>query len=282
MAISFFGNRHQKTPEDKTIQEIELNKITPNRFQPRKNFTNEAIDELAATLKEHGLLQPIILREYKENEYEIIAGERRFRAASKLQWKAIPAIVEVMDDQKAAEFALIENLQRENLNPIDEAMAYQSLMELDNATQTELAEVVGKSQSYVANKLRLLKLEPNVQSYLVSGEISQRHGRELLKLTPDLQEKALDVIIKHKLSVSDTEKFVNKLVQTKNSAVKTEQKKAAKPKKKITGKTSRDLKVPINTIKKTIKLVEDSGTKVTFREDQSDEKYTITIELLKD
>ncbi|APT18645.1 stage 0 DNA-binding protein [Amylolactobacillus amylotrophicus DSM 20534] len=281
MAISFFGNRHQKTSDDKKIQNIELNRIIPNKFQPRKNFTYEAIDELAATLKEHGLLQPIILREFKDGEYEIIAGERRFRAASQLKWETIPAIVEVMDDQKAAAFALIENLQRENLNPIDEAKAYQSLMELDKSTQTELAEAVGKSQSYVANKLRLLKLEPHVQAYLVSGEISQRHGRELLKLTPDLQETALSTIVKNGLSVAETEKLVQQLISQKNNQVK-ETQVADKVKKKITGKTSRDLKVPINTIKKTIKLVEDSGTKVKISENQTDQKYTITIELLKD
>ena len=153
MAFSLFGNRQKKIPESKQVQEIELDKIMPNRYQPRHTFSDESIEELAATLKEQGLLQPIILRkpaDGPEGEYEIIAGERRFRAAQSLKWAKIPAIVENMDDEKAASLALVENLQRENLNPIDEAQAYVQLMKVNNLTQTELAEQMGKTQSYIA------------------------------------------------------------------------------------------------------------------------------------
>lgn len=204
----------KKIPESKQVQEIELDKIMPNRYQPRHTFSDESIEELAATLKEQGLLQPIILRkpaDGPEGEYEIIAGERRFRAAQSLKWAKIPAIVENMDDEKAASLALVENLQRENLNPIDEAQAYVQLMKVNNLTQTELAEQMGKTQSYIANKIRLLKLTPKVQGFLIDKKISQRHGRALLALNEEDQDTAVSEIIKNGLTVKETEEMVKDL-----------------------------------------------------------------------
>ena len=292
MAFSLFGNRQKKIPESKQVQEIELDKIMPNRYQPRHTFSDESIEELAATLKEQGLLQPIILRkpaDGPEGEYEIIAGERRFRAAQSLKWAKVPAIVENMDDEKAASLALVENLQRENLNPIDEAQAYVQLMKVNNLTQTELAEQMGKTQSYIANKIRLLKLTPKVQGFLIDKKISQRHGRALLALNEEDQDTAVSEIIKNGLTVKETEEMVKDLdgyLEAQKQAKEEEleenkPEKEKKPKKKVQVRTANDFKVQSNTIKKAIKMAKDSGMTVKYKEDKKGDSYKITIELLK-
>ena len=225
------------------------------------------------------MLQPIIVRE-KGDEYEIVAGERRLRAAKHLAWEKIPAIVNNMDDSQAASLALIENLQREDLNPIDEAQAYNNLMKLNNLTQTTLAQNIGKSQSYVANKLRLLKLTPKVQSYLASGEISPRHGRCLVGLSEKDQSRVLDEILAHNLNVSDTEKIVKNVEQyfAGKSAMDKEKEQAERT-RRAANRIPKDLKVQINTIKKAIKLAQQSGIKVKFKENNDPDDYMITIEL---
>ena len=264
----------------------------PNRYHPRHTFSDESIEELATTLKEQGLLQPIILRkpaDGPEGEYEIIAGERRFRAAQSLKWAKIPAIVEDMDDEKAASLALVENLQRENLNPIDEAQAYVQLMKVNNLTQTELAEQMGKTQSYIANKIRLLKLTPKVQGFLIDKKISQRHGRALLALNEEDQDTAVSEIIKSGLTVKETEEMIKDLdgyfaAQEKEKEEELEENKpeqTKKPKKKVQVRTANDFKVQINTIKKAIKMAKDSGMTVKYKEDKKGDSYKITIELLK-
>ena len=295
MALFSFGHRDE-VPKDKQIQDLELNKITPNRYQPRHTFSNESIKELAQTINEEGLLQPIIVRE-DGNGYEIIAGERRFRAVKSLGWEKIPAIVNNMDDDKAASLAVIENLQRENLNPIDEAEAYKSLMELNDLTQTALAKDMGKSQSYVANKLRLLKLSQKVKDALVTGEISARHGRALVNLDEKDQARVLDEIINKKLNVTETEAitsdvdgYFNPKPEPENKETEKTVKKDASKSKKFTSakketktramtKMPKDLKVQINTIKRAVKLAEESGIDVTVTENGDPNDYKITIEL---
>ena len=270
----FSFKHHDEIPKNKQIQDIELSKIKPNQFQPRRQFSENSIKELAQTLDKEGLLQPIVIREDGE-EYEIIAGERRFRAAQLLAWEKIPAIVNNMDDDQAAFLALIENLQRENLNPIDEAKAYTNLMKLNNLTQAELAKDMGKSQSYVANKLRLLKLTPKVQSYLASGEISARHGRALVGLSERDQSRVVDEILANNLNVKETEEIIKDLDEyfAKKNEDKTEKK------KRFAKRMPKDLKVQINTIKQAIKLAKDSGIKVKVKENKDPDDYKITIEL---
>ena len=190
MSLFSFMRHDEEVPKNKQIQDLELDKIVPNRYQPRREFSEDSIKELAETLDKDGLLQPIVVRE-DGDQYEIIAGERRYRAAKSLGWETIPAIVKNMDDDQAASLALIENLQREDLNPIDEAKAYTNLMKLNNLTQTALAKDMGKSQSYVANKLRLLKLGDEVQQALIEGKITARHGRALIGLSEDDQKRVL-------------------------------------------------------------------------------------------
>lgn len=296
MALFSFGHRNE-VPKDKQVQDLELDKITPNRYQPRHTFSDESIQELAQTIDEEGLLQPIIVREDGDN-YEIIAGERRFRAVKSLGWEKIPAIVNNMDDDKAASLAVIENLQRENLNPIDEAQAYKSLMDLNDLTQTALAKDMGKSQSYVANKLRLLKLSQKVQDALVEGKISARHGRALVKLSEADQSRVLDEIIAKNLNVKETEAitqdveaYFNPVVETPKPEENSEEEKPAKKAKAKSSKTKKvakprtiakmpkDLKVQINTIKRAVKLAKESGINVKVTENNDPNDYKITIEL---
>ena len=279
--MSLFSSlrHHEEIPKNKQVQDIELSKIKPNSYQPRHEFSEESIRELATTLDKDGLLQPIIVRE-KGDEYEIVAGERRLRAAKHLAWEKIPAIVNNMDDSQAASLALIENLQREDLNPIDEAQAYNNLMKLNNLTQTTLAQNIGKSQSYVANKLRLLKLTPKVQSYLASGEISPRHGRCLVGLSEKDQSRVLDEILAHNLNVSDTEKIVKNVEQYfAGKKIEDKEKEQAERTRRAANRIPKDLKVQINTIKKAIKLAQQSGIKVKFKENNDPDDYMITIEL---
>lgn len=276
MALFSFNRHQDEIPKNKQIQDIELSKISPSQFQPRRKFSEDSINELAQTLDKEGLLQPIVIREIDEGDkYEIIAGERRFRAAKSLHWDKIPAIVNNMDDDQAASLALIENLQRENLNPIDEAHAYTNLMKLNNLSQTELAKNMGKSQSYVANKLRLLKLTPKVQSYLVSGEITARHGRALLNLSEKDQGRVVDEILKNNLNVKDTEAIARDVdgYFAKKEKEKTEEK------RRVVNRIPKDLKVQINTIKQAVKLAKDSGIKVKVSENKDPDDYKITIEL---
>ena len=268
MAFGFF--HRNEIPKNKQIQHLPLARIHPNRFQPRHAFSSESINELAQTLREEGLLQPIIVREDGE-EYEIIAGERRFRAAQSLGWEKIPAIVNNLSDQQTASLALIENLQREDLNPIDEATAYENLMELNSLTQAQLAKDIGKSQSYVANKLRLLKLDPQIQEALASGAITARHGRALLALSSDQQKQALEQILSDKLNVKQTEELVAKLLEG-----------PAKPKeKRKVFRMSHDMRVQLNTIKEAVKLAKQSGIKVKVAEQKDGDEYSITI-VMKD
>lgn len=275
MSLFSFMRHDEEIPKNKQIQDIELDKIVPNRYQPRREFSDDSIKELAETLDKDGLLQPIVVREDGEDQYEIIAGERRYRAAKSLNWETIPAIVNNMNDDQAASLALIENLQREDLNPIDEAKAYTNLMKLNDLTQTALAKDMGKSQSYVANKLRLLKLDDDVQKALVEGKITARHGRALLNLSDDDQERVLKEIEEKGLNVKQTEEIAKDVDAYFNPKPKEKETKRERVVKRI----PKDLKVQINTIKKAVKLAKDSGIKVKVKENNDPDDYKITIEL---
>lgn len=170
----------EKVQGEEAISKLKISLIDPKRDQPRKHFDKEALEQLAASIKENGLLQPILVREYGEGRYQIIAGERRFRASKLAGLGEIPAIVLDRDDKRAAEIALIENIQREDLNPIEEAMGYRALADDYGMTQEELSEKVGKSRSAIANSTRLLDLPVEIQTMVASGELSAGHGRTLL------------------------------------------------------------------------------------------------------
>jgi ParB family transcriptional regulator, chromosome partitioning protein len=188
-----FGEKEEQleieTPSSQEgIREISISEIVPNRYQPRTVFNEEKIAELAQTIHTHGIIQPIVVREYEQGKFEIIAGERRYRAMKKLGWEKAPVIVKEFNDAETASVALIENLQREELTPIEEAIAYGKLIELHSLTQEALAQRLGIGQSTVANKLRLLKLPQEVQDALLQKQITERHARSLIPLKNPMME----------------------------------------------------------------------------------------------
>ena len=204
---------------EKEIFELSLNDIMPNRFQPREIFEDEALKELSESIKQHGIIQPIIVRKVGD-KYEIIAGERRYRASRLAGRKTIPAIIRNIDDKEVAKVALLENLQRKDLSPIEEAKTYQTILKLDNLTQEELAASLGKSQSAVANKLRLLSLDEDVQTALLNNEISERHARSLLALPNERQKELLAKVINERLTVKqlDDEISGNKVIKNNSTS----------------------------------------------------------------
>ena len=207
--------------DKKEIVMLNLNDIIPNKFQPREVFDDHALKELAVSIKEHGVIQPIIVREVN-GKYEIIAGERRYKASALAGKTTIPAIVNNLDDKESSKVALLENLQRKNLNPIEEAKTYQKILELDEMTQEELARTMGKSQSAVANKLRLLQLNDDVKKALLSDEISERHARTLLRIEDsNAQTEMLKRVINEKINVRDLEKEIDKLYPKKEEKKET-------------------------------------------------------------
>ncbi len=189
------------------IEEIDTNLICPNPNQPRKIFEQDKLEELTESIKKYGVIQPIIVRKDAEF-YTIIAGERRWRACKNANIKSMPCIVRDIENKNASEIALIENIQREDLNPIDEATAYEFIMDRYGITQEEVSNIVGKSRVYVTNIMRLSNLDPYVKNKIVTNEISAGHGRAMLSFTPEKQIEITDRIIKEGLSVRDVEKLV--------------------------------------------------------------------------
>lgn len=199
--------------EQEVVKELLITDIVANKYQPRNEFNEEALEELAESINQYGLLQPVIVRKVL-NGYELIAGERRWRAAQKNGAKTIPAIVREYSDIETTEIALIENLQRENLNAIEEAGAYQRLINEFGLTQEELAKKIGRSRSHIANFIRLLNLPEIVQEYVSRGTLTMGQVRPLLTLeSEDLQIEAAEYIIAEDLSARDTEKLVKKLMK---------------------------------------------------------------------
>lgn len=267
----FVDDKSAMASDQDQIQEIPLKQIIPNTYQPRRQFDDVQLNELAQSIQVNGLLQPIIVRLNDDQKYEIIAGERRFRAVELLNWEKIPAIVRDYSNQESAALALIENLQREDLNPIEEAQAYQQLEQMEQLPQKDLARKLGKSQSYVANKLRLLKLAQPVQQAIITGTISQRHGRALLNLSAKQQEEVLAKIVKRKLTVKATEKLVQQLQQPPTSA--TGQIRALK---------SKNAKLSINTIRKSVSLAQQNGAQFNYQEIDTDQQYQMIITVKKE
>lgn len=195
--------------EEKVIN-LDINLLTPNRYQPRKIFNDSSIQELATSIKEYGILNPILVRKYND-KYEIIAGERRYRAAKLLGLKTVPVIVKNISDEQTAKIALIENIQRENLSPIEEAKAYQQILDISKITQNDLANLLGKSQSTIANKIRLLSLPTDIQEALATKKISERHARSLMTINnPNRQTELLKQIIEKKLTVRELDDLIKK------------------------------------------------------------------------
>ena len=214
------AEKEEKTAKTGEIM-VKINQVEPNREQPRKDFDEDALMELADSIKQFGILQPLIVQK-KKDYYEIIAGERRWRAAKLAGIKEVPIIVKEYTDQEIVEISLIENIQRENLNPIEEAMAYKRLLEEFSLKQDEVAERVSKSRTAVTNSMRLLKLSPRVQQMIVDDMITTGHARALLAIDDEEQQYILaNKIFDEKLSVRETEKLVKALKNPKKEVKKT-------------------------------------------------------------
>jgi ParB family chromosome partitioning protein len=218
------SNKKSDEPKN-SILKIDINKIKANKDQPRKYFNEEKIDILSDSIKKHGVIQPIIVKSMG-SEYEIIAGERRFRAAKIGNLKEIPCIIKNVEEQDVVEIALIENLQREDLNPIEEAIAYKNLMDKYNLTQESISSAVGKSRSYIANTIRLINLPQFVKEEVIRDKITSGHARVLLRFTDEnVQRDIMENVIENNLSVRELEKLVNDLLEEKETKEKVQRKK---------------------------------------------------------
>ena len=212
---ALLGDEFTNEPEVKSSLFLPISQVESCAAQPRKQFDPDALADLADSIRQHGIIQPLTVRKLQSGYYQIIAGERRWRAARMAGLSQVPVVVIEADDRKAMELAMIENLQREDLNPMEEAEGYRTLMEQYGLTQEETSQRVGKSRSAVANALRLLHLSDEVRALVEEGKLSGGHARALVPLTAELQKKAAAVIIKDDLSVRQTELLVKKLTADK-------------------------------------------------------------------
>ena len=214
---ALLGDDVMKTESSGSLS-LPISQVETCSSQPRKRFDDESLQELADSISQHGIIQPLTVRKLSSGYYQIIAGERRWRAARLAGLQEVPVIVIEADDRKAAELAMIENLQREDLNPMEEAAGFQSLIESYHMTQEEAAQRVGKSRSAVTNALRLLGLTPSVRKLVEEGKLSAGHARALVPLSPSLQESAASAIVSGGLSVRQTEALVKRLSAEKKEA----------------------------------------------------------------
>ncbi len=259
---------------DLKIETIAVDLVRPNPYQPRKVFSDAALHELGNSILEHGLMQPITVRMIG-NSYELIAGERRLKASKLVGLETIPAVVVEVTTKDSAVLALIENLQRENLNFLEESQAYYAIMQDYGYTQQELASTLGKNQSTVANKLRILKLSEKVQKLLVENNLTERHARALLKLpNEEYQLIALEKIIKQELNVKRTEQIIEQMLVdiTKEEIIK------HKANQKV--KTYvRDMRLVTNTITEAVNLIQKAGIDAKYTMKEHADSYEIRIKI---
>ena len=259
--------------EEKIVKEIQVDKVVPNPYQPRKLFTIGALEELSKSIKEYGVLQPITVRQ-KDNIYELVAGERRLRAAKMAQLETIPAIINNISDEQSAILALLENLQREDLNFIEESLGYENLIKHHNFTQQQLAEKLGKNQSTIANKLRILKLPENIKQYLVENNLTERHARALLKLpTEELMMDIVKKIVKLELTVKKTEKLINDTIESLESE--------EEPYKKQSIKCSMSMKLYVNTLKQAYDAIVNTGVDAKYNEIDKGDYLEVVVKIPK-
>ncbi len=261
-------------PSTENVVAIDIDKIEPNPYQPRREVDQEKIDELANSIKSCGLIQPIVVRRSGYG-YQIVVGERRFLACRQLGWSKISAAVKILSDNEMATLALIENLQRENLNFIEEALGYVTLMKSFNMTQDVLAQRLGKSQSTIANKVRILKLSSKVKEELLRSSLTERHARALLTLNSEKEQlDTIKEISERELTVSQAEKRIAKIKEQQ----RTKTRKRAKP-------IIRDMRIVLNTIREAIAMIQSSGlypeVDETIEEDYLEIKIKLTKEMIQ-
>ena len=279
---NFFFNRNQTEPQTDVLAnaqgevvtleviDIPIAAIVANPFQPRKTFDEAGLIELSASIREVGVIQPLIVRKV-ESVFELIAGERRLRASLLAGREAVPCVVRQVNDKEMAEIALIENLQREDLHYFEEATGYEKLLTLFNLTQEELATRVGKDQSTIANKLRLLKLSLTVREIIYREKLTERHSRALLKFQEEYQQlEVLHSVVENKMNVRETENFIEELGRN------VEKEKITPPRPKIL-KIVKDVRIFINTVGELVKQMKKVGLDVQLKQEQNEEFVTITM-----
>lgn len=259
--------------EDKKVMEIPIHDIVPNPYQPRKVFSQSALEELSKSIKIYGILQPITVRVI-EDKYELIAGERRLRAAKLANIELIPAIINNMSDESSAVLALLENLQREDLNFIEEAMGYENLIKEHDFTQQQLAEKLGKNQSTIANKLRILRLPNDIKIRLVENNLTERHARALLKLpNEDLMKQVLEKVIKGELTVKKTEKLIKDILEELEASQEDD--------KKPNVKGSMAIRIYLNTMKQAFDAIIGTGIEAKYNEIDKGDYMEVVVKIPK-
>ncbi len=253
------------------ISEVLVEQIHANRQQPRKHFEEEQLAELRDSICQFGILQPLILRREDDGTYMILAGERRFRAAVMAGLSRVPALVREASEEEAGMIALVENIQRENLGYIEEAKAYQALMEAYQIPQQELARRLGKNQSTISNKIRILNLPEDIQRLLVEHRLTERHARALLKLDDDdMRRQVIEKVIRHQFNVRQTEKLVEECLMRRE--------KMEREKNKV---MRISCKLYINTLKKAFNEMNLLSKGATFRQEDTGESYVVKITIPK-
>lgn len=250
------------------VERIPVKKIVPNPYQPRKDFEEDALDDLAASIAEYGVLQPLLVARSDNGEYVLIAGERRLRASKLAGLKDVPVIVSSYTKQQSAEIALIENLQREDLHFLEEAEGYEKLMTQFNLTQEAMALRVGKKQSTIANKLRLLNLPPEIRTVLKEKQLTERHGRALLKLkNKEQQEQVLKLILKNGWNVKQTDEYIAKFLADE----------VPKPKKRLV--IVNDVRIYLNSVKKIVSTINDAGIPAQIKQEVDGDDVIVTLRI---
>ena len=264
-------------PKQQEVRSVLIESIQANRFQPRKTFHDESLEELAASIREFGVLQPLLVRPLEEG-FELVAGERRLRASKLAGLAEVPVISREIGDKEVAEMAMIENLQREDLHFLEEAEGFQQLIVQFGFTQEELAKRVGKSQSTLANKLRLLKLEPQVRQRLQEERLSERHARALLKLeSPEEQEEVLAAVCAEQLNVRQTEELIACRQQSPEQG---NEKSKKKERKRLTG-VIRDVRIFLNTIQQVADTMKQNGLAVQMQQRQEEDDIIMELRIPK-
>ncbi|MEG0366903.1 MAG: nucleoid occlusion protein [Coprobacillus sp.] len=247
---------------------MSVDNIVANEHQPRTHFEKEKIQELAVSIQQNGLLQPIVVRPYN-GKYQIVVGERRYRACRLAGLEEVPCIIQEFNEEQTATVAIVENIQRENLSPIEEALAYQQLLDTQDITQEELARKVGKKQSTIANKLRLLQLSITVQEAVKRKDITERHARALLKLDSTAkQNNMLREIVAKGLNVEQTEQKVKSQTEPKVP-------------KATTKKVSQNIKIAMNTLDQAVQMVKQAGVDVLTETSETEDYITYTVKMKK-
>lgn len=255
------------------VMEVSLDKIVPSPYQPRQNFSQESLQELMDSIRANGLITPITVRQV-DGRYEIIAGERRYRACKALAMAKIPCYILSPDELEAARMALVENIQRENLSAVEEAQAYVQIMRQAHLSQQQLAQQIGRSQSSVANKIRLLSLPEEVQEAIRQQTVSERHARALLKLPEQEQKKAFAEIVKQGFTVRETEAYVDRLLAQDAQPQKVH-------KRQKTKGFARNIQIGINSLAQCVQMIRKMGMNPIMETEEAPDQVTVVIRFPK-